>query len=152
MAGGQQGGIVGGLSGGDEGLGQVRIAREVEMRGPSLDTRQQQVLDGIEADPAALHRLLHRGRHLALGKVLQQAQGLDVFPLAARPEARLKEAAQGVEGRIELPSPQWGRLVQGAQLLPRRRVRLVTRVTTTTILFPDLIRDQAETGLISSAT
>ena len=70
---------------------------------------------------------LHRGRHLALREVLQQAQHLDVFALAARPEARLEEAAQRVEGGIELPTPQRRRLVQGARLLLQQR-QIVQRV------------------------
>ena len=114
---GQQGGIVAGLGGGDEGLRQVRLARQVETGRALLDARQQQVLDGIEADQAALHRVLDRRGHLALREVLQQAQGLDVVPLAARPEARLEQAAQRIEGRIELPAPQRRRLVQHARLL-----------------------------------
>ena len=49
-----------------------------------------------------------------------RARAMCVFPTPegpSRPEARLEEAAQGVEGRIELPSPQRGRLVQRARLL-----------------------------------
>ena len=84
---GEQGGVVGAAGCGDEGLGQVRIACQVETGRPLLDARQQQVLDRIEADHAPLHRVLHRGRHLALRKVLQQAQHLDVFALAAWAEA-----------------------------------------------------------------
>ena len=56
-----------------------------------------------------------------------QAQHLDVFALAARAEARLEEAAQRAEGRIELPSPQRRRLVQGARLLLQQR-QIVQRV------------------------
>ena len=86
------------------------------MHGPPLDARQQQVLDGIEADQAPLHRVAHRGHHLRFREVFVQAQHLDVFALAAWAEAGLEEAAQCVEGRIELPSPQRRRLVQGARL------------------------------------
>ena len=124
---GEQGGVIGGPGGGDEGLGQVRIARQVETNRPLLDARQQQVLDGIEADQAALHRVLHCGRHLAFREVLQRAQGLDVFPLAAWPEARLEQAAQRIEGRIELPSAQRRRLVQRARL-PLQQREIVQRV------------------------
>ena len=121
MAGGQQGGVVGAAGCGDEGLGEVQIACQVETGRLLLDARQQQVLDGIESDHAPLHRVAHRGRHLALRKVLQQAQDLDVLPLAARAEAGLEEAAQCVEGRIELPSAQRGGLVQGARLSLQKR-------------------------------
>ena len=121
-------GVIGAPGGGDEGLGEVRIARQVEMHGPPLDARQQQVLDGIEADQSPLHRVLHRRRHLALREVLQQTQHLDVFALAARPEARFEEAAQRVEGRIELPAPQRRRLVQGSRLLLQQR-QVVQRVS-----------------------
>ena len=79
--------------GGDEGLGQVRVARQVEMHGPSLDAGQQEMLHGIEADQATCHRVLHRCRLLRLREVLQQAQHLDVFALAPRAEARLDAAA-----------------------------------------------------------
>ena len=114
---GQQGGVVGAPRGGDEGLGQVRIARQVEMRRPPLDAGQQQVLDRVEADQASLHRVAYRGRHLPFREVFVQAQHLDVFALAGRPEARLKEAAQRVEGRIELPSPQRRRLITPSPII-----------------------------------
>ena len=91
------------------------------MHGPPLDAGQQQVLDGVEADQAALHRVAHRGRHLRFREVFVQAQHLDVLALAARAEARFEETAQRVEGRIELPSAQRRRLVQGARLLLQQR-------------------------------
>ena len=89
----------------------MRIARQIQMRRPLLDAGQQQVLDGVEADHAPLHRVTHRFRHLAFRKVLQQAQHLDVLALAARAEARFEETAQRIEGRIELPTAQRRRLV-----------------------------------------
>lgn len=50
----------------------MRVAAEVEMRRPPLDPRQQQVLDGIEADEAAADRIPHGRRDLGFREVLQQ--------------------------------------------------------------------------------
>ncbi len=79
------------------------------------------MLDGIEAEQASADRFPHRDRHLGLGEVLQQAQNLDILPLAAMAEAGFEQTAELGKVRVQLPALQRCRLLQGAGLLLEQR-------------------------------
>ena len=62
-------------------LRQIRIDRHVEARRSSLDTAQDQVLDGIEADCSTGDGVAHRGRDLIGTEYLHQPQNLHELAL-----------------------------------------------------------------------
>ena len=66
------------------------------------------MLDGIEADGPEPERLAHRRVHVLELEGLEQAQDLDVLPLAGLAHAGLEQAAQGRELLGQRPSPASG--------------------------------------------
>ena len=103
------------------GLGQVWIDIQIEARRPAFNPAEQQVLDRIEADRPQPQGLAYGGLDLAERKALQETQDLDVLALAGSPviswaHAGLQETSQGGEGRRQIPAPERGGLVEGADL------------------------------------
>ena len=93
-------------------LRQMGIGRQVEPGRPSLDPRQRDQLDRIEADSAEPDRLGHGEGHDLKRYRLQQPQHLDELALAAVAHAGFQQMAQVLEGLGQIPALQRRRLIE----------------------------------------
>ena len=101
----------------------MRIGRQIEPGGPSLDPRQRDQLDRIEADGAEPDRLGHGEGHDLPRHRLQQPQHLDELALAAVAHAGLQQMAQVLERLRQIPALQRRRLIERVRLgLDQRQI------------------------------
>src|SRR3546814_7034414 len=75
------------------------------------------MLDGVEADRAKLHRLLHRRMQVRKVEALQKTEHLHVFPPAMLGHAAFHQPAQRRELVRQIPALQRSCLIQGIDLL-----------------------------------
>ena len=88
------------------------------------------MLDRVEADRPQAECLAHGRMDILVPEYLQQAQHLDVVPLAGLAQAGLEQAAQDRERFGQVPALQRCGLVEGADL-PLQQGQVVQRVSKT---------------------
>ena len=107
-----------------------------------LDAAQNQMLDRIEADDAALDRVTHGGRDVVEREGLHQPQDLHELALARLTHARFEQTAQRHELLRQLPVGQRRGLVERIDLLLDQR-QIMQRVEHEVLAFigPRMTRD-----------